>query len=258
MAHWYGAHFLLGEILQRLGVTMAPPEPQPGAYDRVRSGLRGAWRSLPGSVRKSVRAVRDRVWPVPESGDDLPSLRADPARSRCFVVGNGLAVSGIRLNLAGREPLGTLRPGPDADAFCARLAADLLAIVDERTGRPLVAAVRRTAELYEGGALDRLPDLLVEWSDEVATGSTAHAGGAGARVRARLPNGDVVEGTNDYGRTGDHRPDGWLVAAGPGITPGMALPPVSLLDLAPTFAAMAGVTLHGVDGTAIRELTGEA
>jgi hypothetical protein len=175
----------------------------------------------------------------------------DVTRSRCFPQPNGLAVGGIRLNIAGREPHGVLQPGSEAEDFIAWLSGALLEIIDERTGRPLVARVTRTADRYQGENLDLLPDLLVEWSDDVATGSATVADGVGARIRASSPLLGTVEGVNRYGRTGEHRPGGWFVAAGPGIAPGRLDYTPELVDLAPTFAAMLGVALDGCDGRPI-------
>ena len=171
-----------------------------------------------------------------------------------FILSNGLAVSGIRLNLAGREPRGTLEPGAAAEAFIAQLRADLLDIVDERTGGPLIRRVLRTADLYAGPRLNDLPDLLVEWSDDVPTGSTSVGAGANAVVRARSPKIGVIEGANGYGRTGEHRPEGMFIASAPGVRPGRLGRVVSILDFAPTIASLLGVSLKECDGTAIAEL----
>jgi predicted AlkP superfamily phosphohydrolase/phosphomutase len=184
-----------------------------------------------------------------------PSLRVDVERSRCFPLNNGLAVGGIRLNLAGREPNGLLHPGADAEAFCEQLAADLTAITDDRTGRRVVRRVVRTATMYSGEHLAALPDLLVEWDDTSPLESSALGDASRGRVRCRSDKVGVIEGVNDYARTGEHRSDGWLVAAGPGIAPGRLDRAVSLLDLAPTVSAMLGVSLAGVDGREIGELT---
>ena len=85
----------------------------------------------------------------------------EPGVSRCFVVPNGLLVSGIRLNLVGREPAGIVKPGHEADRLFDDLSRELLAIRELPTGRPVVERVVRTADLYEGPNLDRLPDVLV-------------------------------------------------------------------------------------------------
>jgi predicted AlkP superfamily phosphohydrolase/phosphomutase len=129
-----------------------------------------------------------------------------------------------------------------------------LSIVDERTNRPLVRRVIRTADLYNGERLDHLPDLLVEWNDKVPTGSTAVGKGAGAMVHARSPKIGVIEGMNHYGRTGEHRSEGLFIAAGPGVRPGVLEREISILDFAPTFTKLLGVEMPGCDGRPVNEL----
>ena len=252
MSHWYGAQFLLETMLVRLGVTV-PRAAAPGHSAGVRDLARSAWRTLPASVRGPINSVRQRLA-ADSTTDRPPALSVDAARSLCFPLNNGLAVGGIRLNLLGREPEGRLRPGPKAHAFVEQLTADLSSIIDERTGQSVVRRVIRTAECYSGPMLDYLPDLLVEWSDDVPTGSTALSAGRGALVRASSPKIGVIEGMNDYTRTGEHRPGGWFVAAMPGIAPGPLGREVSLLDLAPTFTRLLGVHMAGSQGRAVEAL----
>jgi predicted AlkP superfamily phosphohydrolase/phosphomutase len=255
MSHRFGAQFLLRDILVRLGVTVEDSAPAESRGGMLARPLREGWTRLPERLRRPVRALR-RLAARPGTGAAaLPSLRVDVRHSRCFPVNNGLAVGGIRLNLAGREPSGVVQPGAEAEAFCAELQARLLEIVNAETGRPLVARVRRTAEMYAGEHRDALPDLLVEWNDATPLGSSALGPPGAGRVRARSDAIGVLEGTNDYARTGEHRPDGWLIAAGPGIPHRRLERTVSLLDVAPTAAAMLGVPLPGVDGRPIDELS---
>ncbi|MFN0179140.1 MAG: alkaline phosphatase family protein [Gemmatimonadales bacterium] len=251
MSHWYGAQFLLPAILERLGATIplarGAPSPAP-----IRAALRTAWRALPELIRRPLEPLRRAVADRP--AHPVPTLWGDPARSRCFPVGNGQAVGGIRLNLTGREPSGVLRPGAEADGFVAELTGQLLAIVDRRDGGPLVSRVVRTSDLFQGDALDHLPDLLVEWSDRLATGSSAVAGGVAATITVWSPATGEITGTNDYGRTGEHRRDGFVIGAGPGIPVGTLGQPASVMDLAPTLASWLGAELPGVDGRPIAEL----
>ncbi|HSJ62650.1 MAG TPA: alkaline phosphatase family protein [Gemmatimonadaceae bacterium] len=256
MSHRFGAQFLLRDILVRLGVTVeefAPAESRSGVLART---MRGGWTRLPERLKQPVRTLRRLAARPGTRAAGIPSLRVDVNHSRCFPLNNGLAVGGIRLNLVGREPSGVLQPGPEADAFCTELRARLLEIGNAETGRPLVARVTRTAEMYVGEHLDALPDLLVEWNDADPLGSSALGPAGAGRVRARSDAIGVIEGTNDYARTGEHRPNGWLIAAGPGIPHRRLERPVSLLDVAPTAAAMLGVPLPGVDGRPIAELSG--
>jgi predicted AlkP superfamily phosphohydrolase/phosphomutase len=255
MASLFGANFLLSDIMIRLGVAHprpAPPGPR-GARAAMRAGARHAWRRLPPRMKSALQPVRRRVGAQPSTLQQLPSIRVDPRTSRCFAVPNGLPVSGIRLNLIGREPNGLLRPGEEADKFSDELARDLLEIVDERTGRPLILRVRRTADLYAGEHLHRLPDLLIDWSDAMPTGSSCVGNGAAASVRARSPKIGTIEGVNHYGRTGEHRPNGRFIAAGPGWPQGIGVE-VSIIDFAPTFTRMFGLDLPRCDGRPIPEL----
>lgn len=249
MGHWYGAQFLMPDLLIRLGFAVPPPRaPEPGG----RRLARGIWRSLPAAARRLLGPVRER-FRAPGGGDAI-DLGVDPAASRCFPHPNGLAVGGIRLNLRGREPSGLVAPGHEALALSEDIASELLRLVDDRTGRPIIRRVLRTAELYTGPCLDELPDLLVEWSDEVPTGSLAIGEGRGAAVRIRSTAAGVVEGWNRYGRTGEHRPDGWFVIAGPGLGVGRVEHGVSLLDFAPSLAALTGVAMGGTDGQVVPDL----
>jgi predicted AlkP superfamily phosphohydrolase/phosphomutase len=251
MASRYGAHFLLRDVLFALGVAAPLPKPI-GA--RVREVATRVWHATPGWMRALSRPLRRRMRTVDAVHPGSSGIGVDPDRSSCFPIANGLAVSGIRLNLTGREPRGTLAPGELADRFVEQLEQDLLAIVDDASGAPLVARVVRTRELYEGEHLDSLPDLLVEWNERVANGTTALADGTGARVTARSARIGTIVGTNDYGRSGEHRPGGWFVAAGPGIERGTLGREPSLLDLAPTFVRILGLELPGADGEPIPEI----
>lgn len=252
MSHRYGAHFVLRDLLVALGAAALPA---PTTRDRARSLAAAMWHAMPAAARAPLTALRPQRR-MPNSGARRTrGIGVAPERSLCFPVPNGLAVSGIRLNLAGREPRGILAPGDDATRFVERLESELLAIVDDATGAPLVSRVVRTRDLFQGAHIDALPDLLVEWSERAAAGSTA-LGGAGARVVARSPRIGTIEAANDYGRSGEHRPGGWFVAAGPALPTGRLHREPSLLDLAPTFAALVGVALADATGAPITEIVG--
>lgn len=242
MGGYFGAGFLLHDVLVRLGAATppsAPPRPRTARSALVESA-RSIWRHLPRVIRDQLRPLRQRLLPDPPPGPR--TIGVDPSRSRCFVVGNGAPVSGIRLNLAGREPTGCLAQGAEADRFVADLSGALLGVIDARTGRPAIRAVTRTAALHAGPHLDRLPDLLVEWADEVQTGSMQLAGGRGATVRLTSPAIGMVEGVNWYGRSGDHRAGGMYILAGAGIAPGGEGHALEVAELA---AAITRIVRHG-------------
>jgi predicted AlkP superfamily phosphohydrolase/phosphomutase len=163
-----------------------------------------------------------------------------------FALQNNQTDGAIRLNLVGREPAGRIRPGREADAACARLAADLATFVDVDTGEPILDRVVRTRDVCHGPQTDRLPDLWVLWRK---SGPTRH-------VRSRLA-GDVV-GAWQGTRTGDHTPEGLLMVHAPHVRAGDLGRRLDVMDLAPTLAAMLGVPLADVDGRAIAELLSPA
>ena len=242
MGGYVGAGFLLHDVLVRLGAATPPPTPpRPHTPGNVLiDSARTLWNQLPHSVQDRLRPLRQRLLPDPPARPR--TIGIDPQHSRCFVVGNGAPISGIRLNLRGREPAGQLQPGPDTEQFITELSRALLEVIDARSGRPAIRAVRRTADIHEGSELARLPDLLVEWADEVQTGSMQLAGGRGATVRLSSPAIGTVEGVNWYGRSGDHRAGGLYILAGAGIPPGMEGPGLGVADLA---AAITRTVRHG-------------
>lgn len=242
MAHKFGAQFLLARILAGLGVAeLRAPVETPAT--RIDDALTPIWQSLPRGLQRLLGAPRAlaRSWfdaRRPARPSLPPSVTTlDAARSRVFLMDNGFPSSGLRLNLEGREPAGLVAER-DADAFCERLAADLLALTYADTGAPAIRRVRRTRDLYQGEHLDLLPDLLVEWDDSRQLGSATCGNPRGSDIRIRLPGGDIVAGVNNYCRTGDHRREGLFMALGPGISPGRLDRRVSIMDFAPTFCAL--------------------
>ena len=256
MASFYGAQFMLRDILLKLGVMKdaQPPPSAPAKEPLWVSFASAAWRSLPKSLRAHLAPLRALHQGTQRTPPPDPTLGIDADNSPCFPLSNGLGVGGIRLNIAGREPAGVLKSGDDVEAFVAQLSADLLAIVDGRTGAPLVRRVLRTRELYRGPLIDALPDLLVEWNDEVTTGSTNVGKGRAARITAHSDKLGRIEKANGYSRTGEHRTEGLLVAVGPGVTAGEIARHISVLDLAPTFCKLLDVDFPGGEGQPIAEL----
>lgn len=135
----------------------------------------------------------------------------------------------IRINLRGREGQGIVSPD-HYPALCDELAAKLSKLTDARSGKPVVKKVVRT----RSSATDddpRLPfaDLVVEWEERAV---------------------DVVEspdigriGPIPYMRAGGHRPRTFLIASGPGVTPGGTIQGGKVVDLAPTLLSLLGAPI---------------
>jgi predicted AlkP superfamily phosphohydrolase/phosphomutase len=241
MAHAYGANFLLRDLLCALGVCRAEVPPMAKAAPAVRLARR-LWQHVPAGVRQPVARLRQAFLTAPRR-----SLAVDIDESFCFPHSNGQAVSGIRLNLMGREPRGRVAE-QDATAFCDRLRQEILDIVDDRTGRPIARRVLRTRDWYAGEFLDDLPDLLVHWHDDAGTVTWPLS------VRARSASIGIVEGVSGWTRTGEHRPEGMFVAVGPGLQRDALERSVSVLDFAPTFTGLLNAEVGDSDGEPIHEL----
>jgi predicted AlkP superfamily phosphohydrolase/phosphomutase len=250
MSHRHGAQFLLHDILVRLRAA-APEQPRGGGLGPPARVLRWGWVRTPEVARQPIRLVRDRIHRWGDYGS--PALPPEARDGRCFALNNGLAVGGIRLNLFGREPQGMLTPDSEQE-FCQELTQDFLDIVDMDSGRPIIKRVMRTVDLYRGEYIHHLPDLLVAWSDDKALGSTTVGSGRGARVLLTSGKIGIVEGSNGYCRSGDHRRDGFFVAVGSALSPGRMSRTVSIMDFAPTFTRFLGVELPEADGDPIPEL----
>ncbi len=138
----------------------------------------------------------------------------------------------VRINLAGREPLGIVEPGAEYEDLCAELAARLTAVTDLETGEPIVARVNFVDQLVPPDAPFRpyLPDLAVEWRERRIGDSVGLRLAGGATLR--WPRGRRTSS----GRSGDHRSHGWVV--------GDADVPVPL-DRAPSGVELAAAILDG-------------
>jgi predicted AlkP superfamily phosphohydrolase/phosphomutase len=204
-----------------------------------------ALTSMPAALRSGLAAgalplLRRRLANAPLPAVPNWATAEQRARQRYFLSPNNFVFGGVRINVVGREPNGRVKPGAEYDAVCDQLTEDLLSLVNVATGKPVVREVSRTSDHYDREADDSLPDLLIDW------------GRSGPVETVWSPKTGVVYGPDTHWRTGDHRPDGLLLAGGPGFTPGTALPDVDVVDLGATLSAMLGVELtDDVDGVAL-------
>ena len=139
----------------------------------------------------------------------------------------------IRINLAGREPQGTVRP-EDYDAFVADLCAAL-----ESWG-PVARALPRAA-VYDGPHVDRAPDILIEPANENGYRHACLRARGGPSFRRMDPVEYV--GGKERGMNGVHRSPGLLVSNTP-----VTKPSPGLEDIAPTALAALGAAGPPMEG----------
>ncbi|MFW6052161.1 MAG: alkaline phosphatase family protein [Myxococcota bacterium] len=158
-------------------------------------------------------------------GTALPSFLESRARFGAIDMGRTAAFSdelnyfpSVHLNLRDREPKGTVRR-TDADRVVREVREALLALRDPWSGAPVVAAVHRREELFEGPLLERAPDLLLQLHLDGGYSYNLMPSG-GARPThgpfRRLSAGEYL-GRKGRSLPGSHRERGLFVAAGPGV-----------------------------------------
>ncbi len=165
-----------------------------------------------------------------QEGDDGSAewLRGvDWSKTKAYAIG----LTGIFLNIAGREEHGIVPPGEEAKALKAELVAKLSGLRDEEKDEVGIRELFDTHELYNGPYLENAPDLLVGYnagyrcSWDMATGVVA---------------GEVFE-DNVKAWSGDHCID-------PRIVPGVMfcnrkidVDDPALIDIAPTALQQFGI-----------------
>ena len=152
----------------------------------------------------------------------------DWSRTKAYAIG----LTGIFLNIEGREGEGIVKPGAEAEALKNELVMKISGLVDEETGEIGVRELFDTQKLYNGPYLENAPDLLVGYnagyrsSWDMATGVVA---------------GNIFE-DNVKAWSGDHCID-------PRIVPGVLfcnhkidVNDPALIDIAPTVLQQFGLT----------------
>lgn len=174
--------------------------------------------------------------------------REDWSRTKAYLMDAVEAEGGrrIRLNVRGREPQGVVEPGEEYDRLREETAAALLALRDA-AGRPMVRHVRRGEELYPGPYAGHGPDLMVFFEP-------GRPDAAGVDAPPEMASGGLVRVRATRGHTGDHHPDGVLIAHGDGIAAGRTIS-ARIVDVCPTTLHLLDVPIpDDVDGRVLFEM----
>jgi predicted AlkP superfamily phosphohydrolase/phosphomutase len=221
MGPYLGGPHLLPEVLARLGMggplrtRLRANLPQP-----VVAALR---RVLPLGLRRRAHGAAERLAHPFES-----------AATRAVCVENNRC-GAIRLNLRGRDPHGSVAPGPQADALIDELRAELLALAAPTSGERIVARVVTASEAFGTSVHPNVPDLMVVFRTDLGPLEACQSPRVGV-VRAGLHKPHLP-------RTGDHTIESRLWVTGPTLPAAIAtnghVPDV--LDVAPTLLALLDV-----------------
>jgi predicted AlkP superfamily phosphohydrolase/phosphomutase len=196
-------------------------------------GLGGAARKTFRRKGRGILSMADKVF--------LSFQDVDWSRTRAYAFGTYAC---IYVNLKGREPNGIVEPGEDYRRTVDGIAADLMQMRDPRTGRTLVERVCRNEEIYSGPRANEGADLVLFPRD-----GRYHPFGL-----FRFASRKWLQPPFD-GRSGWHRMNGVLVAAGPGVRSGERLEGAGIIDLMPNILAALDVPVPTrADGRVIEGL----
>jgi predicted AlkP superfamily phosphohydrolase/phosphomutase len=202
---------------------------EPAVEEGPPGGIWGLRSRVPRALRRGVaEAIPDRI--ALELTAWLETRGRDWSQTKAFAP-PGDNQGYVRLNLRGRERLGIVEPGNEAEELIARISEGLQTFRLEN-GRPAIESIVRTDERYEGRSLDQLPDLTVRWSASPSIGPER-------LVSDRF--GAVARHGAGSGRSGNHpHGDAWAVLA-PGAA-GFNEPsrPARLEDVAATVLELLG------------------
>jgi len=244
----YSGNHLLPAVLSRLGMA---------GSSGGRSGPVGP---------KAIRALLKRIpgtW-VERLKSFVPTSLWDTWTRRVIFLGSGWKHTrafvlpsdysgGIRINLAGREPNGRVAPGEAYEALCRELIRELGSLENPATGKCAVREVFRVRDRYQGDHLDDLADLMVVWEDEHPIRALYSA------AIGTVEGSPSDEMAMTAVRSGGHRDEAFLLAAGEPIRKGALVGQGSVMDIAPTILHLLGQPIPSyMDGRVLTEIVDSA
>jgi predicted AlkP superfamily phosphohydrolase/phosphomutase len=158
----------------------------------------------------------------------------------------------IWINRRPEGPLGREASEERCQAVVARLRERLAESRDSESGAPVVDKVFARNEIYHGPYVDRAPDLLIRWREDISIHGLAGLKQEDTGRDTRVP------GEDPHVISGDHRVHGILFARGPFIRRGVRVQDANLVDIAPTVLyAMKEPVPRDMDGRVVQEIFAE-
>ena len=144
----------------------------------------------------------------------------DWSRTVAYSLGN---VGQIFLNVAGREPQGTVKPGADYEHVRQQIMDQLAEMRDPETGEKVIETIYRREELYHGEQLEQAADIVFIPTRLEYFGFGEYEFGSNKIIESM-----------QRGISGTHRMNGVFLAYGDRINAGVEIDDAALVDLAPT------------------------
>ncbi|MCZ6806597.1 MAG: alkaline phosphatase family protein [Deltaproteobacteria bacterium] len=209
---------------------------------------RGGARLKELALRRFPPRLRERVFRIGNAW--LPSRLESNVRFGAIDMENTIAFSdelnyfpGIYLNMAGREPKGTVHPDKRHETIL-RIRAALLEVRDPWTGRPVFRDVVRRQELFDGPYLERAPDLLLDLhlDDNYSYNLMPSASAPPGRDPWRILTDREKLGKKGRSLPGSHRSHGFMAIGGPRVR-SVGRIDAHIADVTATLLARLGVSV---------------
>ncbi len=238
-ANYRGDHFI-APILQRLG--MCAPDQVPilvnaQEHDPTPVAQGGNGPAAGGAAATRLLRLKSLVKRVaPDFVTNRlrrrfgPASRIDWSRTRVIHLPTDRN-SYLRINLRGREPDGIVAPGREYDDLLSLLEAQFRALVNVETGQPAVEDVFKAHQLFPGPRVDDLPDLIVLWNAQAPLNCIESPRLGRITLRAHED------------RSGNHRPEGFILARGPAIRRSATDLQGDIMQVPATLLALHGVEI---------------
>jgi predicted AlkP superfamily phosphohydrolase/phosphomutase len=192
--------------------------------------------------RKSSRVVPKITPRSPADGGGSGRV-FDWKRTRAFFYPLMYPTGGIMINLEGRQPHGTVRPGKEYEALVDEIIEKLSSYRDAKTGEKVVEKAVRRGNLYHGRYVEDFPDIVYVLNRKYESEKNLF-GPVTTPVR-RI----VLEK-----KSGLHLMHGIFMAHGPDVAPGK-IGGARIIDLAPTLLYNIGLPVpESMDGVVLKEI----
>lgn len=233
-------HVNLNAVLRAHGYLTAASAGRAQMASGVRRLVDGARRKVPGKMwlkrnlparfQRGLRGLRNATGAIAWE------------RTRAYAIPIFYPITGVWLNLDGRQPRGTVKAGAEYERLRDELIALLGAVTHPETGAPLVTAVWRREEVYRGPHVEDAPDLIVR------TAPGYHGGFEVEQVLTDVPLATL------HAVNGSHTDEGIFIAAGGPFRAGAELHAPSLVDVLPTALHLIGAPVpDDLDGRVLLE-----
>lgn len=251
MEPYVGGFQLMPEALLRLGMRKTLPAEKNGSGLKTRmAGLFRGFQTWFGTLSAPVKAPFKQVArAIPAYGrmrdtighSDTP-LGSPLTKAASFRANRCQAV---RLNLIGREPNGCVQPGAEAEALIDELRRELGALIDPKSGQPIIKTILTATEAFGPDHHPDVPDLILGFRDGLGRFDECFSDRVGLI--------HVPYGPPHNPRSGDHSAESRLWMLGPGFEATDTPLEGNVLDIAPTVLSLLGVPLPAeFDGAPLR------